>query len=589
MLGRSPGAPVPRAALAAGGALLTLALLSGLSGLWADSPERAFLEFDRVTMYLGVFALAVLATRRGDAGRVVDALALGIGVVALLALGQRCVPSAFPADQLPRFLPGAGVRLSYPVGYWNGLAALVALGVPLALRAAVDARAAALRGLAVGAVPLLAAVVYLASSRGGAVVAAVGAAAFVALTGRRVAASAALGVGVAGTAIAIAVLHARPELVDGPLGAARTVGQGHSAAVLLALTAAATGAAWAALSRPALLAARMPRGTARVPAAVALVAVVAAGALSHPAARLREFKTAPTTAATESIRAHLLSGSGSGRWQFWGTALDEFASRPVAGHGAGSFEALWARDAPIAYYVRNAHSLYLETLAELGLLGFVALVAAFGTGVAAAVVRARGAAGGERTAVAALGATLLAFLAGSALDWIWQLAAVGAVGVACLGLLTGRATAGATTGPRHEGGRRPLRAAGIVAVLAAGWVLIAAQAVPWLSDRQVRASRAAVVAGDLGAAARHAADAQALWPWASTPRLQVALVAETRGNLPAARRAIGEAIDRDGSDWRLWLVATRVATKAGHIRAARHDLARARALNPRSPLLARSP
>jgi len=63
--------------------------------------------------------------------------------------------------------------LSYPLNYWNGLAVLTALGIPFLLRVAVAAKPALVRGAAVAPIPAFTAVIYLASSRGGAVAAAV--------------------------------------------------------------------------------------------------------------------------------------------------------------------------------------------------------------------------------------------------------------------------------------------------------------------------------------------------------------------------------------------------------------------------------
>jgi len=83
----------------------------------------------------------------------------------------------------------------------------------------------------------------------------------------------------------------------------------------------------------------------------------------------------------------------------------------------------------------------------------------------------------------------------------------------------------------------------------------------------------------------HAQSAVAIQPWAATPRLQLALVYEELGQLDLARRDIAQAIKRDDQDWRLQVVATRLAVKAGDVPAARRHLARARALNPRSHLL----
>src|SRR5215210_5900130 len=60
-LGLLPFARPTRDAYVAGGLLATLALLAGLSIVWSASPDRSFLEFERVTIYLGLFILAVLA------------------------------------------------------------------------------------------------------------------------------------------------------------------------------------------------------------------------------------------------------------------------------------------------------------------------------------------------------------------------------------------------------------------------------------------------------------------------------------------------------------------------------------------------
>jgi len=117
-------------------------------------------------------------------------------------------------------------------------------------------------------------------------------------------------------------------------------------------------------------------------------------------------------------------------------------------------------------------------------------------------------------------------------------------------------------------------------------VLICVQAVPLLTQYTLAASQEAVQEDDLAGALEQALAARQLSPWAAKPYLQLALVHEQRDDLPAARAAIGEAIERDPLDWRLWLVAARLETLDGDIAAARESLARAVELNPRSPLFA---
>jgi Tfp pilus assembly protein PilF len=116
-----------------------------------------------------------------------------------------------------------------------------------------------------------------------------------------------------------------------------------------------------------------------------------------------------------------------------------------------------------------------------------------------------------------------------------------------------------------------------------------AQAIPWLTDLQIKASAAAVDQNEGTSALRHALDAKNLQPWAASPYLQLALVQEQLRDLKAARMWIGEAIERNPIDWRLWLVSARIETKANDISAARRSLRRAKALNPRSPLFAATP
>jgi Tfp pilus assembly protein PilF len=117
------------------------------------------------------------------------------------------------------------------------------------------------------------------------------------------------------------------------------------------------------------------------------------------------------------------------------------------------------------------------------------------------------------------------------------------------------------------------------------WVVLCAQAIPFLAGQEVDASQRAAAGGDLGDAIKRAQSAVSIQPWASSPRLQLALVQEEAGNIDLARRDLAGAIARDDQDWRLQLIGSRLAVKSGDVGAARRYLARARDLNPRSRLL----
>ena len=580
--GAWPAARVPRAAALAGLALAAFTLLTAASIAWAPSAERALAELLRVTLYLGTFALVVLAVRPGEGAVTADGIAAGISVAGVLALAQRLVPGFGSDGGIPELLPEAAVRLSYPLGYWNGLGIFAALALPLLLRAAVATRPAAVRGLAVLPVPALAAAVYLTSSRGGVAAAVAGAAVFLLLGARRLAAVQALAVAACGSAGAIAILSARPALVDGPLTRAAVEADGPGAALLIAAVCVATAVLYGLLAAlaPALL--RVSAGLRWAVTGAAVVIAAAAVLAADPAERVEAFKAPPEqVAGRDFVRSHLLSGGGSGRWQFWGSALDQVASAPVVGGGAGSFEPWWARHGSLAYFVRNAHSLWLETLGELGIAGGLLLAAAFALGLSALPRRLAGAGDDGRALAAALAGVVVAFALGAALDWVWQLPVVAVSALACLALLCGPATlppdAAAAAPPRA----RPIRIPIATAALAA----ITLGAMLYLGDAELRRSRAATSAGSLQEAADHAARARALAPWASSPRLQQALVRELDGDLAGARAAAAEAIAREPENWRPRLVAARLATKAGAIREARASLRAARRLNPRSLLL----
>ncbi len=112
------------------------------------------------------------------------------------------------------------------------------------------------------------------------------------------------------------------------------------------------------------------------------------------------------------------------RPSYWRVALEDAATHPLVGSGAGSFDDFWVEHRPIPANVRDAHSLYLEVLAELGPVGLVLLLALLAAPlVAAARLRAR-------PVVAAAAAGYLAYLVHAGLDWDWEYPVVTLAGLA---------------------------------------------------------------------------------------------------------------------------------------------------------------
>ncbi len=122
----------------------------------------------------------------------------------------------------------------------------------------------------------------------------------------------------------------------------------------------------------------------------------------------------------------LTSASGT-RSELYRVAIDGFEDNPLFGSGAGSFEVLWYRNRRVDEDVRDAHSLDLEVLSELGLVGallLVGLVGSFGV----AIVRTRHKGGAvTRSEAAAAGAACCVWVIHSFVDWDWQMPAVSGV------------------------------------------------------------------------------------------------------------------------------------------------------------------
>jgi Flp pilus assembly protein TadD len=109
-------------------------------------------------------------------------------------------------------------------------------------------------------------------------------------------------------------------------------------------------------------------------------------------------------------------------------------------------------------------------------------------------------------------------------------------------------------------------------------------AIPLGSTSEVRQSQADARDGDLGAALSAARTAQNVQPGAATPRLEQALLLEQAGALKLARSSARAATARESTNWRPWLVLSRIEAEAGDAGAALRDYRRAKSLNPRASL-----
>lgn len=567
------------------GLLALFVAWTGLSAAWSNDTETVVAELNRAGLYLGLAVLVVLVVTRRSLPSILDGIGLGIVSISALALTSRFLPgvASMSAETL-RAAPAAAVRLSYPVGYWNGLGILAALGAPLLLRTATSGRTRVGRCLAAGALPLLGTTIDLTSSRGAAAVAVVGVVVFLVATSERWDAVAAATAGFIGSILAVEGIHAAARS-DMPAGSDQgtavvimAVGCGASAVLFLF---------WEGLTEPR---GHPAPAVGWIAGGLVVVLLFSAIAVSHPVRRFQEFKqpeTAQENADPGHIRTSFATASGSGRWQYWIAAADEFRASPLKGGGAGSYGTWWLRHASLPRFILDAHSLYLETLAELGVVGLLALLGSLVAALGAAAHRLLRAV--DRRVLATALAVLVAYLLGAAIDWMWELTVVSLVGVVCLAVLVGPATAEDGSPDTEQFARHPkwpvlLGAAAAAAAVAAIVVALA----PLLAQIEIESSRAAARRGDTASAISHARTARKIEPWAASPYLQLALANEQAGSYRTARQWLQRAIARDPEDWRLWVVSARIETLAGRIAEARTSLARARELNPRSEIFSTS-
>jgi hypothetical protein len=156
---------VDRIALGALGLLAAFGFWTLISMSWASDGGRAFAQFDLVSFYVAVLALAIVMARLVPASVIVGGVALAISAIACVALVSRFFPSTF-GFEISTILPVINSRLSFPLGYWNGLGIETALAYPLLLSIMVSRRSRPASALAALPLPILGAVMYLTSSRG---------------------------------------------------------------------------------------------------------------------------------------------------------------------------------------------------------------------------------------------------------------------------------------------------------------------------------------------------------------------------------------------------------------------------------------
>lgn len=603
LLGAAAGVlPVTRltrlawAALALFGAFVVWTAIASTSSL---SAERSLQELSRLATYLAVLLLAITIHRdRQRAVRhTVNAIAAAVVVITVFALISRLIPGAFPSSHVTAtFLAGTRDRLSWPLNYWNGLAAMIALGLPLVLSVATSTRSLLSQAAAAAALPAMALCGYLTFSRGGAIASAIAIIAFLVATPNRMPKLGTVLVAAGGGAVLVAGAIHRSAVEHGLTNHAAAV-QGRQLIVAIVLVCLGAGVAQVGIglasrhgTLPRIL--RIPPKTAAALAAglviAAVIASVTAGAPRRLSHAWQDFKHNRTTAVATPSRFG--STAGNGRYDMWRIAVKSTKGHVVRGSGAGTFQLIWQPRAPYHSYVINAHSLYVETLAELGVVGLALLAAFLALSLFAAIRLLTRLHDEARVYAAGATAALVAFMVSAVADWVWQLPVLPAAFLLITGAVV--APAGRTMwGPaalRHSGRSQSSGARHPFAIRAgiAGCAIVCLVAigVPLATETAVRRSQSAANAGDASLALADARSATRIEPGAASAQLQLALVLELQHQHRSALQAALKATRDEPQNWSGWLVVSRLEAESGNPRASVAAYRRARFLNPTSPI-----
>jgi O-antigen ligase/polysaccharide polymerase Wzy-like membrane protein len=525
-----------------------------VSSAWSTSLERPILEVQRDLVYLGGLLTVFLVARRRSVAVLLAAVCGTAMLVSTFALVKFLFPDRFQLSERSLY------RLSEPLGYPNALGLIAAIGALLAVSFAAHAHARRDQALSATCFVVFSLTIFLTSSRGAWVSLAAGLVAMLLLDSRRlvvlrtlatVAPVASVAVWLGSRAHALTTPGARPS---------EAAHQGHVlalATVLLAATAALAAVAVAFATRRIVVGRR--GSIAAVGAALVLLVGASALALGRYQSRPGVGSEARLPQANTSLTLSL-----SGRLPLWRQAWHDWEGHRALGSGGGTFEQYWLEHRRTSAFVRDAHSLYLETLAELGPVGLVLLSTALALPLLA-LRKVR-----VQPYVPGAFAAYLAYLIHAGGDWDWEMPAV-----TLLGLFCGTALVLAARPDEPPVLSRRARAVPLAVTLA----LVAVAFAGLIGNGALQSSARAADARRWAESDSQARKATRWLPWSSEAWRHLAIAQSNEGQLEAARASARKAVAKGPDEWRPWLTLMRLST--GLVE--RHALRQAARLNRHDP------
>ncbi len=564
------------------GLLALFAAWTLASALWSGASGRALLEFDRALLYVLVFAffgILVPGKRRLEWG--LRGLAAAAVAICLAGWITRVAADVWPIayDIHPE-------RLSFPLTYWNALGLLATLGLLACVHLSSSGREGRpARLLGAAALPLLASTLLLTFSRASLGLMVVGLLVYAVVARPR---RLLLTVAAAALPAAVAMVASyRASIVSSAgFGSPAGVAQGHHLALVVIVCALAAAALRALLERGDRRLAEWvppvfePRTIAAAVVGAAVVAILLAAALGAPGwlrSEYDNFVKGDVVGHAQEPRARLTSSGNNGRIKQWKVSLESFEEDPLIGTGAGTYQLQWARRRPYRFTVIDAHSLYIEVLGEMGIVGFLLIV---GVVVSIFVGLGRRLRGEERCVYGALIALSTVWALHAGVDWDWEMPAVtlwffALAGLALAKPIGGRRRALATVEPG-----RVLRIAAAVGV----GVLAVTPAAIAISQARLNDAVDAFDRGNCNGAVGSALDSLDALKVRPEPYELIGYCDARAGQGELAERAMRNAIERDPENWETHYGLALVRAAAG--RDPLPELGEAHRLDPLEPRIA---
>ncbi|HEY3865220.1 MAG TPA: O-antigen ligase family protein [Solirubrobacteraceae bacterium] len=439
-----------------------------ISALWANATANVLDSYDLTLLYL--LALTLFGSVRYTRERLswlVKTVFVGIAIVCLIGLLTRVLPHAWPTAS--SFYDN---RLNYPLTYWNAEGMLAAIALILGFHLSADrAEHWSVRVLAAAVLPGIAATLLLTFSRGALGAAAIGLLAYCVLTRLSTLPSALIAV-VPACAIALRSAWDATLLATRHATGPAAVTQGRHVAVVVGACMLGAGVLRGALVLADRRIADLPvvrtppprsvrAGVGAAFGVLLLVVVLALGGYGFAHRQYDKFVNSTHEGHATQTRERLSDVTNDGRLPLWKAAVRIYDTQQLRGTGAGTYQLYYPRYRTERTYVVDTHSLYLQSLAELGIVGFVLILVVVLGMLGGLALRIRGP---GRGLYAALFAVTLAWAIHQAVDWDWQMPAV-TLGVFMLaGLALARPADGRPGRFGLPGGQ---------ALVALGWLVLA--------------------------------------------------------------------------------------------------------------------